>query len=103
MFAFGFEEEGVFSPDIDAAFGTERLIDFGDFGGRSNWITNNAATNLAHDVGDRAVAVDNVWYTRVFRFLSFHDDVSDGKKRKINRTTAQTTVCFALNSGKTCR
>ena len=76
MLSFGFEEEGMLAPDIDAAFGPERLIDFGDFRGGRDRVTDNPAANIAHDMSDSAVAVNDAGHAWVLRFLGFHGGTS---------------------------
>src|ERR1035437_829141 len=72
MLPFGFKKEWMLAPDIDAAFGAKRLKDFGNFGGWGDRIADDAATDMAHDVGDGAVAVDHVGEAGVLDFLGFH-------------------------------
>src|SRR5450759_2689102 len=49
MLAFGFEEKRMLAPDIEAAFSTKRLVDFGNLGGWCDRIADDSATDLTHD------------------------------------------------------
>ena len=59
MLALGLEEEGVLAPDVEAAVGAERLVDFRDFGRGRDRIADDAAAHAAHHFGDGAVAMDD--------------------------------------------
>jgi len=72
MFAFRLEEEGMLAPDVDPALGPESLVNLGDFGRRRDRVADHAAADVAHDVRDGAVAVDDGGYSWVLCFLGFH-------------------------------
>ena len=57
MLTLGLEEERVFAPDVELALGTGRLIELADLGGRGDRVADDTATDVAHDVGHRGVAV----------------------------------------------
>ena len=67
MLTFRLEEKRVFAPDIDAAFSAKGFVNLGDFGGGRDRIANHTATNVAHDMGDRAVAVNDLGKSGIFR------------------------------------
>jgi hypothetical protein len=76
MLALGFEEERMPAEDIDASLSAKCLVDFGNFSGGRDRVTDDATADLTHDVGDCAVAVDDVGDAGVFNALDFHDDPS---------------------------
>ena len=57
VLTLGLEEERVFAPDVELALGTGRLIELADLGGRGDRVADDTATDVAHDVGHRGVAV----------------------------------------------
>ena len=66
MFAFRLEEERVVAPDVAAAAGAKRLVDFRDLRGRCDWIADDPAAHMTHHLGDGAVAMDNARNPRIF-------------------------------------
>ena len=75
MLALRAKKEGVLAPDVDAAFSAEGLVNFGDLGRRGDGVADDTAANMVHDVGDCAVAVDNVGDAGVFGLTGFHSAV----------------------------
>ena len=59
VLTLGLEEEGVLAPDVDAALGAGRLVDLGDLGRRGDGVPDHPSADVAHDVGDGPVAVDD--------------------------------------------
>ena len=53
MLALGLEKERVLAPDVEAAIGAERLVDFRDFGRGRDRIADDPAAHAAHHFGDR--------------------------------------------------
>ena len=66
MLALGLEEERVLAPDVEAAVGAERLVDFRDFGRGRDRVADDAAAHAAHHFGDGAVAMDDGRQSGVF-------------------------------------
>ena len=77
VFAFRFEEERVLAPHVDAAFGTEGFVDFGDFRRRGDRVSDDAAADVTHDMCNRAVAMDDGRNAGVLRCFRFHDGCSE--------------------------
>ena len=76
MLALGLKKERMLAKDIDTALGTKCFVDFGDLGGGCNRVADHTATDMAHDVGDRAVAMDHVGDAGVLCCLGFHNSAS---------------------------
>ena len=60
------EEERVLAPDVEPAVGTERLVDFRDFGRGRDRIADDAAAHAAHHFGNGEVAMDHGRQSGVF-------------------------------------
>ena len=67
VFALGLEKERMMPPDVAAAAGAECLVYLGDFRGWRDRIADNPAADVPHDMGNRAIAVDNGVYARILR------------------------------------
>ena len=72
MLTFRLKEKRVLAPHIDPAFGAEGFVNLGNFGGGRDRIADDTATNVAHDMGDRAVAVNDLRESGIFRWFRFH-------------------------------
>src|SRR5271165_7506970 len=55
MLALWLEKEGVLAPDVAAASGSKRLVDFGDLRRGCDRIADDSAAYMAHHLGDGAV------------------------------------------------
>ena len=99
VFAFRLEKERVLAPGIDAALGAEGLVDLGDFSRWRDRVTDDATANLAHDVSDSTVAMDNAGNAWILDLFGFHGDF---RKRhgKHNRATAGSPINSEPGNGK---